>query len=702
MKRHQSLLVAIIGYTILIGLVFGASLFPQKGQMLFGDDIHRQYYFYREFFNYWVSHGVFPWWNPYLFGGEPFIANPVVNIWYPPNWLFFFLPLNIAYSWHIALHIFWACLGMFVLLIGPIGLIRPIRPISAFVGGILFGLSGFFMSRTFAGHVDVIAAASFMPWVVRAFAQVIRLELRVHSKREQRKVIEIAAITFALQLLAGYQTMAFFTVIAVGIVTFFESVKQKSVRPLILVFIALFIGVCLSAIQILPASEFFVRSIRTFQFPYSWHSYGSLEFKSLLQFINPFYFGNQYTYTGPAPNFIEHSAFVGVGGLILALIGFVNVIVGTLVASTIFRVLRSFASAQAPSAQGSKLSKLPVPSLGFVLITITFFGLWVSLGPNAPFDLQKFLWQMVPMYHYLRIPPRHLILVVFGLAGLSGIGMEFGFRRLPRLLKVLRLPIMGIVIIEMVLFARSFIELKPIPETRHDKELISVLKKDTKPYRLLQNFGVWVAPRDALDFDSVMAYGIFSATGYDPSILRSYYEYIARASGTTGQEAVLSQDVQVPYLTQSSGLALDQLNIKYIMVPLQYDSFTNNVRYHLLRDVKDKDYRIYENTTVFERFYLGNSKCGDVTVTSYTPNRVNLTTNTTCDTELLSSEVNYPGWHVTIDGKETHIYESNIPFRTLFVPKGTHTIVYEYQPTIFVVGGVISFITMLSLILFCL
>ena len=54
---------------------------------------------------------------------------------------------------------------------------------------------------------------------------------------------------------------------------------------------------------------------------------------------------------------------------------------------------------------------------------IALFGVWVSLGPNAPIDLQYALWRIVPMYHYLRIPPRHLILAVFGLAGLAGIGL---------------------------------------------------------------------------------------------------------------------------------------------------------------------------------------------------------------------------------------------------------------------------------------
>lgn len=54
-----------------------------------------------------------------------------------------------------------------------------------------------------------------------------------------------------------------------------------------------------------------------------------------------------------------------------------------------------------------------------------------------------------------------------------------------------------------------------------------------------------------------MAYGIQSATGYDPSILRSYYEFIALASGKSGKEAVLDVDVQVPYLTSNSATEID-------------------------------------------------------------------------------------------------------------------------------------------------
>ncbi len=670
MKKHRGFILAVIGYCILIGFIFSKALIPSDGMMIYGDDIHRSYYFFREFFNQWISQGIFPWWNPYLFGGEPFIANPVVNIWYPPNWLFSFLPLNVAYSWHIAFHVFWAMLGIYCALRAMTN-DKPALPAgrwqmtnaSAFVGGCIFGLSGFFMARTFAGHVDVIAAASWMPWVVWAFWRLGSEQNFIDSPHR----FVIASAVFALQLLSGYQTMAFFTVIAVGIFALLESITQKSFRPLLFTLYSLLLGIGLAAVQILPTAEFFRQSIRTFQFPYSWHSYGSYEWRSLWQFIHPFLFGNQYTYSGPPPNFMEHSAFVGVGGLILALIGLISLI----------RHMRP---------------------IGGAFIVITFFGIWVSLGPNAPIDLQKVLWQIVPMYHYLRIPPRHLILVVFGLAGLAGIG----FDRLPKSLRVLRSLIAGVIVVEMVVFARSFIELKPIPEARHDSELILLLTKDPQPYRLLQNFGAWLPQRDGLDFDGVMAYGIQSATGYDPSILRTYYEFIALASGKSGETAVLNADVQVPYLSADSASAIDTLNIKYLMVPIAYDPFANNSRYMLRREDKKQEYRLYENTTVFPRFYYAQKECGTANVISYTPNRIEVEVVSTCDDTLLSSENWYPGWHATIDGKEVTIGKLNNTFRTLFVSKGNHTIVYEYRPTIFLWGALISSIAILSLVFFSL
>lgn len=714
-KKITSYILPVALYGIVVVVVFGSALIPADGYLLFGDDIHHQYYFYREFINNFLKQGIFPWWNPYNFSGTPFIANPIANIWYPATWLFFILPLNVAYSWHVASHILWAMLGMYVLLSGlsfrpslsasggSLDLVQKILDshfpsqgkrgndifhIGSWTGGLVFGLSGFFVARIWAGHVDVIAAASWMPWVVWAFS---------------RRGVILSAVVLALQLLAGYQTMAIFTMEAVAVLTALFCFKQRSVIPAIRMAVAILLGIGIAAIQLVPLYEFLSQSIRTIPKPYEWASFGSMTWKSLTQLFNPFFFGDQGTYHGPPPNFIEHAAFVGRVGLGLATLAFL-----------VF-LRKSF--------------------WVFVFAIVAIFGLWVSLGPNASIDLQKILWTLVPIYHSLRIPPRHLILFVFGASALVAFGLQLVK------IRAFQLVIAALVVIEMVPFARHFIELRPIPDIRQDQELFSILKKDTLPYRLFQNFGVWIPQRDALEFDATMSKGIFSVTGYDVAILKSYYEFIDAAAGNRGS-SILEHDVQVPYITQVSPW-IDFLNIKYIMHPRAYDPLfgTTNDRFILIRENTKYDYRLYENKTVIPRFYyvsearvvpskndvLLNIRDGSVnphttvlfenakeklpsvspcktttdpsiTIESYTPNSIELATTNNCDAFMVSSEVFYPGWEAYIDGKKTHIIKGNYAFRILFVPAGRHTIVYVYVPTIFYISAGISVITVCVLL----
>lgn len=688
MKRyvHRLMIWESVLYLILICSVFGQALVPSSGQMIFGDDIHHQYYFFREFFNQWMRTGVFPWWNPYIFGGQPFIADPMVNIWYPLNWVYFFFPLSVAYSWHLAFHIFWACVGM--ARVSAVCMGQGVRKTddgfnaAAWVSGAVFGLSGFFMARTLGGHVDVIAAASWMPWVAWAFVRILRSQGIAHSREDDKKNIAIAAVVFACQLFSGYQTMAFMTGIVVGIMALIYAIAQKRWQPIVYSLVAGVCGMALAAVHIVPVAEFFRLGIRTYTLPYSWVSYGSWTWQSVIQLLSPFFFGHPAEYAGPPPNFIEHSAFIGVCGFMLAMVG---------VVWGVWRLMRMRLD------RVKKGTEQTLVLWVIMLVGITMFGIWVSLGPNAPIDLQYLLWKSIPTYQYLRIPPRHLILVVFGLSGLAGVGC-YMLTRLMTAASWWRWIIVVVIMLEMSVFGKNFIAVRPIPEARQDASLIRLLSAHAQPYRVLQNFGVWLPQRDALEFDAVMPHGIFSATGYDTSILRSYFEYMARASGKEGREAILSHDVQVPYLTPSASEALDFLNIRYIVVPRDIDPYVGNTRYQVVYENHDLRLKVYENLTVKPRFFLKNASCGDATVSSYTPNRIGISVDASCDTVLVSSEAWYPGWQATVDGEKSSINKIHNAFRTLSVTSGKHTIIYEYQPTIFFIGGGISVITLVCII----
>lgn len=65
-------------------------------------------------------------------------------------------------------------------------------------------------------------------------------------------------------------------------------------------------------------------------------------------------------------------------------------------------------------------------------------------------------------------------------------------------------------------------------------------------------------------------------------------------------------------------------------------------------------------------------------------------TQTSDDQFLVLSDVYYPGWHAKIDGKSTHIYQTNYLLRGVKVPPGKHTIRFEFSPLSFKLGMGIS------------
>jgi hypothetical protein len=63
---------------------------------------------------------------------------------------------------------------------------------------------------------------------------------------------------------------------------------------------------------------------------------------------------------------------------------------------------------------------------------------------------------------------------------------------------------------------------------------------------------------------------------------------------------------------------------------------------------------------------------------------------------LVTSDVYYPGWRVSIDGAPAHLYQTDYALRGVGVPTGTHLVRFEFRPVSFYRGAVV---TALSLVL---
>jgi uncharacterized membrane protein YfhO len=64
---------------------------------------------------------------------------------------------------------------------------------------------------------------------------------------------------------------------------------------------------------------------------------------------------------------------------------------------------------------------------------------------------------------------------------------------------------------------------------------------------------------------------------------------------------------------------------------------------------------------------------------------------------LLLSELAYPGWSATIDGRPQPLLVANYAFRALVVPAGAHHVRLDFRPASLRLGGGLSILTAVAL-----
>lgn len=86
-----------------------------------------------------------------------------------------------------------------------------------------------------------------------------------------------------------------------------------------------------------------------------------------------------------------------------------------------------------------------------------------------------------------------------------------------------------------------------------------------------------------------------------------------------------------------------------------------------------------------------------VEIVDYKSERVSISVTTDQPGYLILADSWYPGWNAFVDGQPAPIYRADILFRAVRIEPGTHTVVFEYRPMSFVLGAVISIISLLIL-----
>ena len=160
-----------------------------------------------------------PLWNPYLFGGVPFLAAGQHSALYPFSILFYFLPLERAFGVFVASQFALAAFAMFALM-----RVFGISRFAATLSAITYAFSAFFfVSVTFP---MVIAAAAWLPAILAC------AELVIHSRDSARQIFFalLGAIFVGIQFLAGHVEISMYILIVTAFFAAWRVLQESGGR----------------------------------------------------------------------------------------------------------------------------------------------------------------------------------------------------------------------------------------------------------------------------------------------------------------------------------------------------------------------------------------------------------------------------------------------------------------------------------------
>ena len=368
--------IAAVGLVV-AGLLTIYSRLIFEGLVLSGYDVQTYFYPYWAYAGASLGDGRLPLWNPHVFMGVPFLANPQSAVLYPPNWPLYLLDPARALSTALMLHVALGAVGMLALTRVGLRLGWP----AAATGAATFAFSGFFAGQM--EHINQVSVAAWIPLLILA------IELGIAGGKRWWAVTPLIV---ALMILAGHPQTAYMGLalgLAWALVAGFRRVGNSSARQrahgaltgLSMWLIGAVGGAGLAAAQIVPALDLSREGIRS----------GGLMFHEAVSFSLP----TGEALPGLLPTFLhlpsstEFVAYVGVVGVVLAALGAVH--------------------------------RWREPRVVF-LVLAALVAILLALGPATP--LFGLAHRVVPGVALFRVPARWLLVAVFALALLAAYGAD--------------------------------------------------------------------------------------------------------------------------------------------------------------------------------------------------------------------------------------------------------------------------------------
>lgn len=221
------------------------------------------------------KHDLTPLWNPFLLSGTPFFIKPQVTVYYPQT-IFLILSPNtwLGIKLSIIFHFILAGISMYFLIV-YLKLDKKI----ALAASIIFMTNPLIMGEINSGHINILYPYSIVPLI-------ILFTLKAFNRKNWLKYSIITGILFALQVHSGGQSVFLFTSIIFAYILFFNifgiNVKSRILKIFLIGITVMVVLLGLTAIKVLPSSEFIDISSRQQSFSYERSTGGGIPLFNLI------------------------------------------------------------------------------------------------------------------------------------------------------------------------------------------------------------------------------------------------------------------------------------------------------------------------------------------------------------------------------------------------------------------------------------
>ncbi len=681
-----------------------------------------------------VAAGHLPLWNPFMIGGKPLLANYISAFFSPFTWIGLLITGAHGYSIEMLAKLVVAGVGT-----GAFLRMLRVPPLATCVGGLLYATSSYMVVWLGWPHSS---AAAMVPWAFLVVEGFLR-------RPSLARAVPVS-VTIGLELLAGHPETSLVLAEGLAIYVAIRSFEPKKGRLLSLAGLALsvILGVALAGIQWVTFLAQFGQTTLGSYHPTAGSFHLSLS--ELSSWLAPNLHGNPGIdgLAGRPPHYNASTGFIGVGGLVLAIVGALVRSCGARLAQLSFVVIALVSLGIAYGPLTGLVAALPVlkASYSIYAIVLTCF----ALACLASFGMQELIsregkpsaagrvlvlsgWSGLAMlgvlaatFVVLRARAENLVpnlprslhggigfwALVGGASVLAAVGLvaaawRSGGRR-PAIAGLLAL-----VLIEAGLFAVPYQPQVPVGEAPPPSEALSWLEQHAadRPVAPI-GFGTLIP-------ETASWYGLSDVRSYDilqPLGARRYWTLADPHYYNDGLNVWLDSPgvdwlaaAGVPYVLRPGMEPLPGTTVAYQGEGVTISAVPDARPFVFTTDLvacvagPDDAARLLKQNGPRGPVVLQTVDCpaasnADVRIRDRQPERVQLSVNAAAPTVIVLLQSYTADWIATVDGRSSRVIPADLQFQAVAVPAGRHEVTVRYAPASVGLGALLSLASIVVLV----